>query len=218
MTLTNQEIARLDEVLKTSAEFVIDKELSETALQILTEKICKDIACSEHQFSFKDLSQDKKITMFKVLLEQATCYNKQLLVNLVNLLKAYNQFSDDFFKNSVIVFSNIEEFLDIKLALEEQIQKFLDSFASYYLSMFVSMHKDVKNYLEAYIQAPHIFVTLIQSLDLYTLSGICQKAKAENVKIFAKPIFNAKEIISTTIDKWKVSNAMLKAMLPQFAT
>ena len=84
--------------------------------------------------------------------------------------------------------------------------------------MFVSMHKHVKNYLEAYIQAPHIFVTLIQSLDLDTLSGICQKAKAENVKIFAKPIFNAKEIISTTIDKWKVSNAMLKAMLPQFAT
>ena len=107
MTLTNQEIARLDEVLKTSTEFAIDKELSETALQILTEKICKDIACSEHQFSFKDLSQDKKITMFKVLLEQATCYNKQLLVNLVNLLKAYNQFSDDFFKNSVIVFANI---------------------------------------------------------------------------------------------------------------
>ena len=59
--------------------------------------------------------------MFKVLLEQATCYNKQLLVNLVNLLKAYNQFSDDFFKNSVIVFASIEEFLDIKLALEEQI-------------------------------------------------------------------------------------------------
>lgn len=154
-----------------------------------------------------------KIEIFKILLTTDLCCNRQLTVNLINLLKTYNGFSDSFFASKITIFNDIEEFLDIKLELTNEIQTFINNLASFYLSMFLSMHKDEHNYLETYITLPYIVQVLFESLDIYTLSGICEKAQTDKIRIFEKPIKNAKGISAALFDKWKVANCLFNEIL-----
>ena len=78
------------------------------------------------------------------------------------------------------------------------------------MSLFLQVHNTTVNYLEKYVEIPMVFYTLLMSLDLYTISGICQKANRDKIKICSERIYNSNVLISSLFDKWKITTDLLK--------
>lgn len=49
--------------------------------------------------------------------------NASLILNLLNLIRPYNTFDDEFFKSENIMFNDIEQFLDLKMTFSDEIEK-----------------------------------------------------------------------------------------------
>jgi hypothetical protein len=97
-------------------------------------------------------------------------------MNLITLVRAYNDFSDDFFTSDTIYFNSITEFLDIKLELKNELDNFINDFSTWYYSLFKCIHKVEINFLETFKPLPNTFSSIITALDFVTISGIISKA------------------------------------------
>lgn len=128
------------------------------------------------QFDIKTLNFDFKKTLFSNWFSNYDIVNPSILMNLITLLRAYNDFSDDFFALDTIYFNSITEFLDIKLELKTEIDKFVNDFSTWYYSLFKCIHKVEINFLETFKPLPNTFSSIITSLDFVTISGIISKA------------------------------------------
>jgi len=98
--------------------------------------------------------------------------NVSLLLNLLNILKNYNTFSDSFFNNDDVYINNIEQFLDLKTALHDEIQSLANVIATFYLSIIKSMTKNEYTMLDEYVDMPQFMHAFYSVVDLCTLSGI----------------------------------------------
>lgn len=98
--------------------------------------------------------------------------NPYMLLNIINLIKIYNTLDDSFFENDKIYISSIEDLLDIKLELRDEIEKFQKQLSIYFISLFKSFNKTQYEPLDKHIDLPDIYKNIIMSLDILTLSGI----------------------------------------------
>ena len=129
----------------------------------------------------KPLSIDRKIAILNWALAKSDLKINPIILNILNLVKTYNELAPEYFANKNVIFNDIEEFLDIKTELKEQLQQFIDAFAIWYFSIFASVHKLEQNIFEEQEDVPPLYSILILLLDFYTLSGICAKANFEKI-------------------------------------
>lgn len=159
----------------------------------------------------KDLSYSNKICALKYCLCNDNIMHPQFLLNLINIIKNYNNLTDEFFNNEKVIFKDLEEFLNIKLELKDEIQDFIDSFSLNYFSMFMSIHKIESNFLDNIKELPKTYLNIIRALDFVTLSGICAKCKK-----LEKPNFyiaNAIDIVSELSEKMNGTNEIMKVLI-----
>lgn len=217
IAISNSALGKVHEFLVSSQDklVVVDNSLDEACFDELISNLldCKEL--SDVEVSLKSCSTARKCKVIKKVFETKVVFNRTVLANIINLLKAYNSFADDYFNADTVFFIDIEEFLDVKIALDKEIQAFVDELAGYYLSLFLQVHMTSVNYLEKYVEIPMVFYTMLLSLDLYTISGICQKASKDNVKICNSRIYNAQILICQLFDKWKVTNELLRRFSEQ---
>ncbi len=154
----------------------------------------------DFKLQFKALNKDIKIQLLRKWLLDENMSNSIVLLNIINLIKTYNTLSDDFFRNQNIIFNDITELLDIKIGIKNEIDIFVKNLCIWYLSLFVSVHKNESNYLDDVYEIPVPYKKLLLSLDFYTLSGICQKAKDFEISSL-KCVKEAYQIVSVLSEK-----------------
>jgi hypothetical protein len=98
--------------------------------------------------------------------------NPYMILNIINLIKIYNTLDDSFFNDSKIYVNSIEDLLDVKLDLTNELKKFQRQLSIYFISLFKSYNKFSYEPLDKHIELPEIYKNIILSLDILTLSGI----------------------------------------------
>lgn len=98
--------------------------------------------------------------------------NPYMILNIINLIKIYNTLDDSFFNDSKIYVNSIEDLLDVKLDLTNELKKFQRQLSIYFISLFKSYNKFSYEPLDKHVELPEIYKNIILSLDILTLSGI----------------------------------------------
>lgn len=122
--------------------------------------------------NLKGLSVDLLSEAIKYSLSREDLKNPTMILNIINLIKIYNTLDDSFFENENIYVSSIEDMLDIKLSLRNEIKAFSKKLSIYFISLFKSYNKLSFNPLDTHIELPNIYSAIILSSDILTLSGI----------------------------------------------
>lgn len=138
-------------------------------------KLIYDFENDENAIVFmnlKGLDTSLIIEAIKYSLTREDLRNPYMLLNIINLIKIYNTLDDSFFQNDKIYVSSIEDLLDIKLDLTEEISKFQRQLSIYFISLFKSYNKTQYEPLDKHIDLPNIYKNIIMASDILTLSGI----------------------------------------------
>lgn len=136
----------------------------------------------------KDLSVDKLAEVFKVALRTDNLSDPLLTLNIINLIKTYNSLSDEFFADENIYINSMEDFIDLKYEIQEELQAFIKQLSIYFISLFKSYNKLIYTPLDNHISLPIVYKNIFMATDLLTLSGI----------FAASPNFNTDECIYIT--------------------
>lgn len=109
----------------------------------------------------KKLTVDEKIEYFRNIIKDLNTKNEVDILNVFRLINTYNTFDDDFFDNKDSYISDISEFIDIKMALNEELKDFSLVLVTWYLSILASCDiKVVDDNDEEKVEMP----TLIQGI------------------------------------------------------
>lgn len=158
-------------------------------------------------FNFKSLSRELRLEIFKFILTSTNIINFQILINIVNLLKNYNQFGDDFFSNDFVIINSLEEFLDFKIILKKYIDNYTLELSKWYISLFRSIHKIEVNYLDNVKPMPKSYQMIISNFDFYTLSGILGKSADFNIST-CYLVEDAFLILSKLVEKQHITSSL----------
>lgn len=93
----------------------------------------------------KKLTVDEKIEYFHNILKDLNTKNEVDILNIFRLINTYNIFDDDFFSNKDSYISDISEFIDIKIALSEELKDFSLELIKWYLSILTSCDIKIDN-------------------------------------------------------------------------
>lgn len=122
--------------------------------------------------NLKGLQIEKLAEAIKFALTFENLKDPLMILNIFNLIKIYNTLNDSFFENQYIYISNIQQLLDLKLEISNQLKKFIKQLSIYFISLFKSYNKTSFTPLDMHIQLPNIYKHIILAGDLITLSGI----------------------------------------------
>lgn len=134
------------------------------------EKTDKDKNIKIH---LKKLETSKLIEIFKYMFKNILeIRNISMLLNIINIAKTYNTFDDSFFENEDVFIDSIEQFLDVKLDLEDQITAFNQNLVEVFLSICRSSNKMEYSLLDDYEDLPLCYNIIFNSIDIMTICGI----------------------------------------------
>lgn len=95
-----------------------------------------------------------------------------MLLNILNLIKTYNTLDDSFFMNENIYISSIEDMLDLRLNLKDEIKEFNKKLSMYFISLIKSYNKTTFLPTDKCVDLPETYKNIFLNIDLLTLSGI----------------------------------------------
>ncbi|MGN1393457.1 MAG: hypothetical protein ACI4V7_05355 [Succinivibrionaceae bacterium] len=152
----------------------------------------------------KNLNVDLIIEALRISLTRETLKDPLMLLNIINLVKVYNTLEDSFFEDENIYFNNMEDLLDVRLELREEVNAFSKQLSIYFISLIKSYSKTTFLPTDEYISLPAAYKSIILSTDFYTLSGIF--AAGEQFDTANCPyVIDAMECLSTLFLKNSVS-------------
>ena len=122
--------------------------------------------------NLKGLDTSLITSSIRYALSREDLRNPYMILNIINLIKIYNTLDDSFFENEKVYVNSIEDLLDVKLDLTEELNKFQKQLSIYFISLFKSYNKVSYEPLDKHIELPEIYKNIILSLDILTLSGI----------------------------------------------
>lgn len=198
-------IEKFDEtVLKSSEDKVISFDES-----LKTEEICdiisKTIAYENennihYSFNLKNLDTEKISGVLRFVMNDENVNNPSLIFNIILLLKTYNSLDDSFFQNENVYFNSLEDFLDIKSELKQDIRKFNTRLSVYFISCLKSLNKFEYSFIDNPEDVPETFKNVLMSIDIFTVSGILSNNNGYTDKDM-KLIRNAYSYVSEIVSK-----------------
>lgn len=93
----------------------------------------------------KNMPLDNKIEYFRNILKNLDNENEVDIINIFRLINTYNSFDDDFFNHKDSYINDISEFIDIKIALSEELKDFSLELIKWYLSILASCDIKIDN-------------------------------------------------------------------------
>lgn len=165
--------------------------------------------------NLKDLDYIILADAIRFSLNRQDLCDSTMLLNILNLIKIYNSLDDSFFKDENIYVSSVDELLDLKMELTEDLKKFVKQLSIYFISLFKSYNKVIYTPLDEHIDLPLIYRNLFLSTDLMTLSGIFATSESFNINecVF---INNALEYIYNLQEKNSVFTNLINNFLESF--
>ena len=176
-----------------------EDEAKETKLKIILEKFFVDdlIVFYKHILSHKSLSNIRNISIVQ---------------NILALVKTFNTFDQSFFDNEEIYINSIEDFIDIKTAVAEEIASFDKTIIEYFLSMCKSYSKIDYTELDTYEEMPVFFQIFFSALDLTTVFGIFSMLP-DKVDFNLKKVKYSMLYINNMMQSYKFSDFLINDFL-----
>lgn len=210
-SIKNENVVVEEESLKVSISNEISKEsLIETLGKIYDYEIeNEDVSVV---LDLKKLKTELLAEAVKYSLTREDLKNPIMILNIINLIKIYNTLDETFFENENIYVSSIEELLDLKLSIRDELKEFVKKVSIYFLSLFKSYNKVSYSQLDTHIALPNIFSTIFLSVDIMTLSGIFSVSDHFDTKecVYIDESF---KYISNLLMKNSISLAMMNTFL-----
>lgn len=128
--------------------------------------------------NLKNLSIELITKAISFSLKYENLADKNMILNIINLIKIYNTLDDSFFIDDNIYFNSIEDFIDLKLELKDELEAFIRQLSIYFISLFKSYNKLTYTPQDTYIKLPNVYSIILLSLDFLTLSGIFSISKS----------------------------------------
>lgn len=143
----------------------------------LENQLIKDKQDTNIGIDLKGLSTELLVAAISYSLTYEDLADPLMLLNILNLVKIYNTLDTSFFENQDVYVNSIEELLDLKLDLQEDLDKFTRQLSIYFISLFKSYNKTNYTPLDKHMPLPRIYKALFVASDFLTLSGIFSVSK-----------------------------------------
>ena len=190
--------------IKVSNELMSDEELSSLVSKINNEK-------NETILDIKPCSKIFKERVFKKILNLEDIKNPAFILNTLNLIKSYNDFNASFFENELIYFSDLADYVDLRINLTEDLSKLQREIAKYFYSLFISSGKAEYTILDQYIELPDFMKSLFCTSDIVTIGGIIQNVKNLNTSEFVQ-VKNANYYLNNLMSSYAFSNILVSEL------
>ena len=166
----------------------------------------------ESQFVIDDkLETDELCELMRMALTRESLVNTQLLANINILVSGYNTLDDSLFQSPLILFSDIEQLLDVKLTLDKEIKDFQTKTVYWYLSCLYSAHKVEYTYLDQTVKMPNLWRKFLMATNLLTISQIMSKAEPINTSSLVL-VENAYPVIMELSANMSLASRILSAL------
>lgn len=143
----------------------------------LENQLIKDKQDTNIGIDLKGLNTELLVAAISYSLTYEDLADPLMLLNILNLVKIYNTLDTSFFENQDVYVNSIEELLDLKLDLQEDLDKFTRQLSIYFISLFKSYNKTNYTPLDKHMPLPRIYKALFVASDFLTLSGIFSVSK-----------------------------------------
>lgn len=130
----------------------------------------------------KGLNKNLLIDAFKYSLSREDLKDPIMILNIINLIKIYNNLNDNFFQDENIYISSKADLLDIKKNLKPELKEFVKKVSIYFLSVIKSYNKVTYTSLDTFEILPNIYRTIFLSSDFLTLSSIFSVSEPFNTE------------------------------------
>lgn len=127
--------------------------------------------------NLRGVKYDTILEAIKFSLKREDCCDAWMILNIINLIKLYNSLEEDFFEAETTYFDNVEEFVDAKLDLDEELQDFIKQLSIYFISLLKSYNKTFYTPSDKHIALANIYRIIFLSCDMATLCGLFAASK-----------------------------------------
>ena len=108
----------------------------------------------------KGLNKNLLIDAFKYSLSREDLKDPIMILNIINLIKIYNNLNDNFFQDENIYISSKADLLDIKKNLKPELKEFVKKVSIYFLSVIKSYNKVTYTSLDTFEILHNIYRTI----------------------------------------------------------
>lgn len=120
----------------------------------------------------KSMNVTDKIEYFRNILKTMDTQNETDILNVFRLINTYNTFDDDFFEHKDSYISDISEFIDIKMSLEEELKEFSLQLVTWYLSILASCDIKTNDSDDVKVDIPLLIYGIFASATLPMMSSL----------------------------------------------
>ena len=148
---------------------------------------------SEVILEIKELPTEDKIKCFRYFLVTDVITNVSVISNLFLLINGITDIEDNALDDERVFFSSLEEYIDVKLEIKNEIDVFNTRLLEYYLGVIKGLSVNLDE-LKTHI--PNTFFNLMPLVTINLISKLTIKYldRIENKNV--KPVFNAMELYS----------------------
>lgn len=151
----------------------------------------------------KGLNTDLIEESIKYSLTREDLKDPLMILNIINLIKIYNNLNDNFFQDENIYIDSKKQLLDIKKHIKQELKDFIKKLSIYFISIIKSYNKVTYTSLDTYTVLPNIYKTIFLSSDFLTLAGILSVSDS----------FNTEECVTVKDSFTYVSSLLTKNLL-----
>lgn len=178
-------ISSKNDIVFDGDEFSVEfsNDLTDEALcELVTEVLDFEEANKEKKivFNFKSLTTEHLTEVYRLVLKRKTLKNESIILNINILINGYNTLDDSLFAMKEIYVNGVEDLIDIKLDLADEIQTFQTELTKWFLASLKSMHRVEFTYLDTVEDVPPVFVKVMMASNFLTMSQVFSKASPIN--------------------------------------
>lgn len=135
----------------------------------------------EPEISLKGESKETLIEVLDWAMSDLTVTNPSVLFNVRHLITPYNTMDESFFQSKEVWFTDIEQMLDVKIALSKQIKALQVQVVKAWLMCLRSLHKVEFTYLDSTAEVAPAVRVLLAWMTVVDLSKLFDAMPAESV-------------------------------------
>ena len=148
---------------------------------------------SEVILEIKELPTEDKIKCFRYFLGTDVITNVSVISNLFLLINGITDIEDNALDDERVFFSSLEEYIDVKLEIKNEIDVFNTRLLEYYLGVIKGLSVNLDE-LKTHISNTFFNLMPLVTINLISKLTIKYLDRIENKNV--KPVFNAMELYS----------------------
>lgn len=162
-------------------------------------------------FNLKGTSTENLVEIYRSFFKRESLTNDCMLINIKILIDGYNTLDDSLFQMEEIFVSDLEQILDVKLALSKDIKELQKQLVTWFLASLKSMCKLELTYLDNCVEMPTMYKKMILASSLLGISQIFNKV--DSIDTAKLPlVLDAYPIIETVASASSISKKLLESL------